>query len=117
MASFGTDAPNGTEGPWKVLASRGVEHELREETLKRSETVGGESVRVAPNSMGSAGIPGDEGLRPQACAGSEESNTFATSLLYQDPVTERNPHEGWPTRATAALATGQAHLVLGKSQT
>jgi hypothetical protein len=45
-----------------VLASRGVEHELREKALERSKTVGGEFVRVAPNSVRDAGIPGNADL-------------------------------------------------------
>jgi hypothetical protein len=54
------------EFPGEVLASRGVEHELREKALKRSKTVGGESVRVAPDSMRDAGRPGNADLRIEA---------------------------------------------------
>jgi len=76
--SFGTNAPNGKKFSGEAFASRDVEHDLREYVLKGNQTVGGKTVRVAPNSMKNAGIPRSAELRFKAQVGSKEPNNFAT---------------------------------------
>jgi len=80
---------------------------LQEETLKGGKTSGGDVVRVAPDNWMDVEIPGNARFVRILSASRERGTQYSRYfVLLIRPCTGTQPHEGWPTRETAARATG-----------